>query len=152
MLERRVCVPSKQNFDDVRPLPSMKPDAPKQPRTHSPEDIAEIMASFGCTERHARRILSQGKEHAYEMRALQAEKLRLQIRRIEMWLDDTAARYMHVDEYNRQKKAVEAALRTALNNLIKRLCRELPGHTAPEMAPLIEAASDDARREMCSLL
>jgi hypothetical protein len=130
-----------------------KPIKPaKQPRTHSPEDLAEVMASFGCTERHARRILSQGKEYAYEMRALQAEKLRLQIQRIQMWLDDMAARYMHVDEYNQQKKAVEAALATALDHLIKRLCRELPGRTAREMGALIEAASDDARREMCDLL
>ena len=130
----------------------IKPAKQTQRRTHSPEDIAEIMASFGCTERHARRILSQGKEFAYEMRALQAEKLRLQIQRIQMWLDDTNAKYMHVDEYEKQKAAVMRALRVSLDDLIKRLCRELPGRRACEMGELIEAASDDARRQMCDML
>ena len=137
-------------------MKKQKPDKPAkeaQRRTHSPEDIAEIVATFGCTERHARRILSEGgTEYAMEMRQLQAEKLRLQIQRIQMWLDDTNAKYMHVDEYEKQKAAVMHALRVSLDDLIKRLCRELPGRRACEMGELIEAASDDARRQMCDML
>jgi hypothetical protein len=130
----------------------IKPAKEAQRRTHSPEDIAEIVETFGCTERHARRVLSEGgKEYAMEMRQLQAEKLRLQILRIQLWLDDVEDKYIHVDEYSRQNKIVMDAIRTALNNLIKRLCRELPGRTAREMGALIQAASNDARREMCEL-
>jgi hypothetical protein len=131
----------------------IKPAKQTQRRTHSPEDIAEIVETFGCTERHARRVLSEGgKEYAMEMRQLQAEKLRLQILRTQMWLDDVAAKYMHVDEYKKQKEAVMHALRVSLDDLIKRLCRELPGHTAAEMSVIIEDASDDARRQMCDML
>jgi hypothetical protein len=152
MFGRHVCVPSGQSFVDVRPLQSMKPAKPKQRRTHRPEDIAEIMATFGCTERHARRILSEGgKEYALEMRELQAEKMRLQIRRIEIWLKDSAEKYIHVDEYARQKKAVVEIVREAMDKLAARLLRELPGRTAAEMARLIEEAGDDARREMARM-
>jgi galactokinase len=110
------------------------------------------MATFGCTERHARRILSEGgKEYALEMRELQAEKMRLQIRRIEIWLKDSAEKYIHVDEYARQKKAVVEIVREAMDKLTARLLRELPGRTAAEMAQLIEEAGDDARREMARM-
>ena len=121
-------------------------------RIHNPDDLAEIVAVFGCSDRHARRLLTEyGKDYALEMRALQAEKLRLQIQRIQLWLDDLAERYIHVDEYARQKEAVCEAVRTALHSLAQRLLRELPGHTAAEMGTLIEDAVHDARCEMARL-
>jgi hypothetical protein len=68
-----------------------------------------------------------------------------------MWLDDVDKRYIHVDEYARQKNSVHEIVRTALHNLAQRLLRELPGHTAPEMGKLIEDAVHDAQSEMARL-
>lgn len=133
-----------------RKKPTSKP-APT--RKHSPEDIAEVVATFGCTERHARRILSEhGKEYAFEMRALQAEKLRLQIERHELWLRQMNEKYMHIDAVARDKEVVVAVVKRALDELVARLVRELPGHTAPQMAPLIEEAVHDCRQSMHDLV
>lgn len=121
-------------------------------RVHDPADLAEIVAVFGCSDRHARRLLTEyGKDYALQMRELQAEKLRLQIKRTQMWLDDVDARYIHVDEYARQKKSVVEIVRVVLHDLTQRLSRELPGRTAPEMGRLIEDAVHDAQSEMARL-
>ena len=118
-------------------------------RIHNPEDIAEVVESFGCTERHARRILSEhGKEYALQMRELQAEKLRLQIQRIEIWLADMEKKYVHRDVIERDTRSAVAVVKRALDELVARLVRELPGHTAPEMGRLIDAAVYDCQWAM----
>ena len=119
---------------------------------HDPADVAEIAAAYGCSDRHARRLLSElGRDYALQMRDLQAEKLRLQIQRTQMWLDDVDRKYMHVDEINRQTAGVVRIVRQALDELKIRLVRELPGLTAPQMCEKIQDAVHDCRQRMSGL-
>jgi hypothetical protein len=128
-----------------------KKKQPKQStnRVHDPADVAEIATAYGCSDRHARRLLSElGKDHALEMRDLQAEKLRLQILRHELWLADMKKKYVHRDEVEKDARMVVGVVRQALDELVARLCRDLPGQTAPQMAPLIQDAVHDCRQSM----
>ena len=121
-------------------------------RVHDPADVAEIAAAFGCSDRHARRLLSElGKDYALQMRELQAEKLRLQIQRAQMWLDDVGRKYVHVQEVNRQRDIVVRIVRQALDELKIRLVRELPGLTAPQMCEKMQDAVHDCLQRMADL-
>lgn len=121
-------------------------------RVHDPADVAEIAAAYGCSDRHARRLLSElGKDYALQMRDLQAEKLRLQIKRAEMWLDDAERKYVHVQEINRQRDIVVRIVRQALDELKIRLVRELPGLTAPQMCEKMQDAVHDCLQRMADL-
>lgn len=121
-------------------------------RVHDPADVAEIAAAFGCSDRHARRLLSElGKDYALQMRELQAEKLRLQIQRHELWMADMEKKYVHVSKVNREKEVVVRIVRQALDELKIRLVRELPGLTAPQMCEKMQAAVHDCLQRMADL-
>lgn len=116
---------------------------------HNPADISELVATLGCTERHARRLLSEhGKETALGLRAALAEKLRLQITLLELTIERLASGHIHRDIVKAERLTVCAAVEKGLRALVARLLRELPGHTAGQMGEIIRVAVNDSLREM----